>query len=70
MSKILVIDDERSIRNTLKDILEYDADAKIIFVSVDRSIENDVMTLGAKKFISKPFQMQLLIDNIREIAEQ
>ena len=24
MSKILVIDDERSIRNTLKDILEYE----------------------------------------------
>jgi two-component system chemotaxis response regulator CheY len=56
-------------REAAEDILEFDSEAKIIFVSIDQSIEHDVMTLGAKKFICKPFQMQLLIDNIREIAE-
>jgi DNA-binding NarL/FixJ family response regulator len=56
-------------REAAKEILEYDSDAKIIFVSIDQSIENDVMELGAKKFIPKPFQMQYLIDNIKEIAD-
>jgi len=57
-------------RDAVLDILTYDADAKIIFVSIDQNFKKEMMDIGVKRFICKPFEMQSLIDNIREIADR
>ncbi|UCH90100.1 MAG: response regulator [Thermoplasmata archaeon] len=70
---IVIMDHIMPYRNGLeaaKEILEYDSEAKIIFVSIDQNIKNLAMDAGVLRFISKPFQMQSLLDNIREIAEE
>ena len=38
MAKILVIDDERSIRNTLKDILEYEKHEVFLAEKIEKHI--------------------------------
>jgi DNA-binding NtrC family response regulator len=54
MSKILIIDDEKSIRNTLRDILEYekydvnDADSGISALEILKQAEFDVILLDIK----------------------
>jgi two-component system chemotaxis response regulator CheY len=70
---VVIMDHIMPFRNGLDaadDILKYDSEAKIIFVSIDIGIKEKALGLGARKFISKPFQMQLLIDKIREVSEQ
>ncbi len=54
MSKILIIDDERSIRNTLKDILEFEKHQLIL-------AENGIQ--GLEIAISSPFD--LIISDIK-----
>ena len=69
---IVIMDHLMPVQNGLEaasDILQYDPDAKILFVSVDQSIAEIAVNIGAKKFITKPFQMQKLLDDIKNIAD-
>jgi len=68
---IVIMDHLMPVRNGLEaasDILQYDPEAKIIFVSVDQSIAEIAVNMGAKKFITKPFHMDRLLDDIKNIA--
>ncbi len=67
---IILMDHRMPIKNGIeasKEILEIDNQSKIIFLSADSSIENDVLSIGAKKFIKKPFSIKELIKSIKKI---
>lgn len=67
---IILMDHRMPIKNgieALKEILEIDNQSKIIFLSADSSLENDVLSIGAKKFIKKPFSIKELIKSIKKI---
>jgi two-component system chemotaxis response regulator CheY len=53
-----------------KDILDYDPEAKIIFVTVDDRIKKSALKIGAREFISKPFQIEDLLEKVREVADE
>ena len=64
---IILMDHRMPIKNgidALKEILEIDNQSKIIFLSADSGVENDAISMGAKKFIKKPFSIKDLIKNI------
>jgi len=67
---IILMDHRMPIKNGIvasKEILEIDNQSKIIFLSADSSLENDVISIGAKKFIKKPFSIKELIKSIKKI---
>ncbi len=67
---IILMDHRMPVKNGIeatKEILEIDNQSKIIFLSADSSVENDALSIGAKKFVKKPFLIKDLIQNI-EIA--
>lgn len=67
---IILMDHRMPIKNGIeasKEILEIDNQSKIIFLSADSSLENDVLSIGAKKFIKKPFSIKELIKSIKKI---
>jgi len=67
---IILMDHRMPVKNGIeasKEILEIDNQSKIIFLSADSSVENDALSIGAKKFVKKPFTIKDLIQNI-EIA--
>ncbi len=67
---LIIMDHRMPIKNgieALKEILEFDKQAKIIIVSADRSIKNIVKSIGAIGFMEKPFSMEMLMDNINNV---
>jgi two-component system, chemotaxis family, chemotaxis protein CheY len=50
-------------------IKELDHDAKIIFLSADDTAEKIAMNSGATLFLTKPIQIETLLDSIRKIAK-
>jgi len=67
---IVLMDHRMPVKNGIeatKEILEIDNHSKIIFLSADSSVENDALSIGAKRFVEKPFSIKDLIQNI-EIA--
>jgi len=65
---IILMDHRMPIKNgieTFKEILKINNNAKIIFVSADNSIKNDVLSLGATDFLCKPFNIEKLIQSIK-----
>ena len=64
---IILMDHRMPVKNGIeasKEILEIDNQSKIIFLSADSSVENDALSIGAKKFVKKPFSIKDLIQNI------
>ena len=49
----------------VKEILNLDKKTKIIFASADDSIEQEVLKLGVKAFLKKPFATDVLINALR-----
>ena len=67
---IVLMDHRMPIKNGLeaaKEILAIDYDAKIIFVSAEPRIKSKALSLGAIKFIKKPFSLDYLIRSIKTI---
>ena len=64
---IILMDHRMPVKNGIeasKEILEIDNQSKIIFLSADSRVENDALSIGAKKFIKKPFSIKDLIQII------
>lgn len=67
---IILMDHRMPIKNGIdaaKEILAIDYTAKIIFASADTSIKNNALSIGAIKFIKKPFSLDYLIRSIKAI---
>ncbi len=47
-----------------KEILEIDKDAKIIFASGDKEVEEQARSIGVISFKLKPFTNERLVDNV------
>jgi two-component system chemotaxis response regulator CheY len=50
-----------------KEILEINKEAKIIFLTADKNVREEVLLLGIKKFLIKPFSLEILINTIEEV---
>jgi len=67
---IILMDHRMPIKNGIdaaKEILAIDYNAKIIFLSADISIKNKALSIGAIKFIKKPFSPDYLFRSIKAI---
>lgn len=67
---IILMDHRMPIKNGIeasKEILEIDKHSKIIFVSADTSVRNKALSIGAIKFIKKPFSCDYLIKSIKTV---
>ena len=67
---IILMDHRMPIKNgieVLKEILAIDNHSKIILLSADTSIKNNVLSIGVIKFIKKPFSNNSLIKNIKTV---
>ena len=67
---IILMDHRIPIKNGIdatKEILAIDYNAKIIFVSAEPSVKNKALSIGAIKFIKKPFSHDYLISSIKTI---
>ncbi len=49
-----------------KEILQINSNTKIIFTSADEDVKEEALSIGAFSFIDKPFDFDLLIDNIKK----
>ncbi len=49
-----------------KEILQINSNTKIIFTSADEDVKEEALAIGAFSFIDKPFDFDLLIDNIKK----
>ncbi len=64
---IIIMDHRMPLKNgleTTKEMLEMDQDLKIIFVSADKSVRNQALSMGAKIFTDKPCTIQDLYKDI------
>jgi len=67
---IILMDHRMPIKNGIeasKEILAIDNHSKIIFLSADASIKNKALSIGAIKFIEKPFSNNSLIKSIKTV---
>lgn len=67
---IILMDHRMPIKNGIEasiEILEICRHSKIIFVSADTSIKNKALSIGAIKFIKKPFSYDYLIKSIKTV---
>ncbi|TXT62952.1 MAG: Signal transduction response regulator [Promethearchaeota archaeon] len=51
--------------DAMKIILEKNNRTRIIFASADSTVKNEVLSMGAFAFISKPFDIEELLNSIR-----
>lgn len=51
----------------MKEILEIDQHAKFLFASADHKVKEEALRSGARDFLTKPFNYDLLIQKIRQI---
>lgn len=67
---IILMDHRMPIKNGIdaaKEILAIDYTTKIVFISADVSIKTMALSIGAIKFIKKPFSLDHLIRSIKAI---
>lgn len=55
--------------SAMKKILDMMPDIKLIFVSADETIKNDVLAAGALMFIKKPFDLETLYSSIDHLSD-
>lgn len=53
----------------LKDILAFDPEAQVVFLTADYSVGKQAILNGAADFISKPFQMSVLHEVVDKVAK-
>lgn len=53
-----------------KEILGFNNNSKIIFISADYSIKNKALAIGAKYFLEKPFKLDKLSQIIEKISRE
>jgi len=70
---VIIMDHRMPIKNgieAVKEILEFDKQAKIIIVSADRNVENIAKSVGAIGFLEKPFTMENLVERINNVVSE
>lgn len=68
---LILMDHRMPIKDGLtatKEILKFNNNCKIIFISADYSIKDEALTLGAKYFLEKPFKLDKLSRIIEKIS--
>ncbi len=68
--EIILMDHRMPLKNgleTMKEIIQYDNSAKVIFTSADHVIEKEARREGAIDFLHKPFSNSYLIEKINMI---
>jgi len=66
----IIMDHQMPVKNgidTMKELLKINPNLKIIFVSGDKTIKNEALSLGAISFIQKPFNMQTFLQSISHV---
>jgi two-component system chemotaxis response regulator CheY len=69
---IIIMDHRMPVKNgieALKEILNIDNSAIIIFASADTGVEEEALSIGAHSFKQKPFNIDYLISNIKNALE-
>ena len=67
---LIIMDHRMPYKNgleTTKEILRINKSAKIIFASADRTIKGEALSCGAKFFLEKPFNNELLVKSIKKV---
>ncbi|MBD3193658.1 MAG: response regulator [Candidatus Lokiarchaeota archaeon] len=65
--KVILMDYRLPIKNGIevaKEILQIDDKVKIIFITADSSIKDQVLSIGAYSFMDKPFSIKKLVQEI------
>jgi len=66
---VILMDHRMPLKNGLeasKEILQINPDIKIIFITADQTIREEVLSIGVADFIDKPFSIQDLITSIKK----
>jgi len=69
---VILMDHRMPIKNgidTTKEILNFNSHSKIIFISADKSVKKEALSIGAIHFIEKPFSVKELHDEIIKILQ-
>lgn len=67
---IILMDHRMPIKNGIEatiELIKLNSNSKIIFISADNSVKKQALSIGAKKFIEKPFSIQQLHQEIKSI---
>ena len=67
---LVILDHRMPVKNgieTMNELLAIDGSSRILFVSADIMIENEAMKNGAAGFLSKPFNMDELVESIERL---
>ncbi|MGV9172457.1 MAG: response regulator [Promethearchaeia archaeon] len=69
---IIIMDYRMPLMNgieAMKEILQTDKKAKIVFASADPSVKSQAISLGASAFLSKPFDIQDLLQIVKNLIK-
>ncbi|MHA1193933.1 MAG: response regulator [Promethearchaeota archaeon] len=69
---IILMDHRMPVKNgidTTIEILKCNPHSKIIFVSADKSIKREALSIGAVRFIEKPFSVTKLHEEINKVVQ-
>ncbi|TFF85435.1 MAG: response regulator [Promethearchaeota archaeon] len=69
---VILMDHRMPVKNGLeaaREILAIDNDINIIFVSADKSVKEEALSLGIKSFKDKPFTLNRLFKNIEKAMD-
>ena len=68
---VILMDHRMPVKNgidTTKEILSFNSHSKVIFISADKSIKKEALSIGAALFIEKPFSVNQLHEEITKIV--
>ncbi len=71
--EIILMDHRMPIKNgieTTQEIIKINNNTKIIFASADKTVKDKALSVGASRFLSKPFSYEELIDEINDCLSQ
>ena len=69
---VILMDHRMPVKNgldTLVEILSCNSHSKIIIISADKSIKKKALSIGAVRFIEKPFSVDTLREEINKIVQ-
>lgn len=67
--EIILMDHRMPIKNgieTTREIIKLNYDTIIIFASADKTVKDEALSIGASRFLSKPFSYEELIHEIKD----
>ena len=71
--EIILMDHRMPIKNgieTTQEIVELNHNSIIIFASADKSVKDKALSVGASRFLSKPFSYEDLIEEINDCLKK